>query len=279
MQKSTLTSLTSTFESHRHEYEWVEFWYARELQSLLGYTTWRNFELVIEKAIIACRNAKQKPADHFAGVDKPIISGKWGTQIVDDYRLTRYACYLIAQNGDARKEEIAFAMSYFAFSTRKLELIEERLEEIERVQARESLTDTEKVFSGLLYERGIDGAGFARIRSSGDRAFFWGFTTDDMKHRLGMVTSKKPLADHLPTVTLKAKDFATALTNHNISAKNLSTESSITHDHTKNNHNVRKLLLDEGVIPEQLPASEDIQKVKRKLGSQEKKILKEMESK
>ena len=276
MQKSTLTSLTSTFESHRHEYEWVEFWYARELQNLLGYTAWRNFEFVIERAILACRNAKQKPTDHFAGVDKPIISWKWGTQIVDDYRLTRYACYLIAQNGDSRKQEIAFAMSYFAFSTRKLELIEERLEEIERVQARESLTDTEKVFSWLLYERGIDGAGFARIRSSGDRAFFWWHTTEDMKHRLGIWTTKKPLADHLPTVTLKAKDFATALTNHNITEKWLYTESHITSDHTKNNQNVRKLLLDEGIVPEQLPPAEDVQKVKRRLWSQEKKILKDM---
>lgn len=277
MQHSTLTSLTSTFESHRHEYEWVEFWYARELQHLLGYTTWRNFELVIDKAIIASRNAKQKPTDHFAGIDKPIEWGKGATQIVDDYRLTRYGCYLIAQNGDARKEQIAFAMSYFAFSTRRLELIEERLEEIERVQARESLTDTEKVFSGLLYERGIDSGWFARIRSSGDRAFFWGYTTEDMKHRLGMWATKKPLADHLPTVTLKAKDFATALTNHNITEKWLSSEQSITVDHTKNNQNIRKLLLDEGIIPEQLPPAEDIQKVKRKLSSQEKKILKDMQ--
>ncbi len=175
----------------RSYHRWGE---ARELQHLLGYTTWRNFELVIEKAIMACRNAKQKPTDHFAGVDKPIEWGKGAIQMVDDYRLTRYACYLIAQNGNPQKQEIAFAMSYFAFSTRKLELIEERLEEIERVQARASLTDTEKVFSGLLYERGIDGAGFARIRSSGDRTFFWGFTTEDMKSRLGIWTTKKPLA-------------------------------------------------------------------------------------
>ena len=276
MQKSTLTSLTSTFESHRHEHEWVEFWYARELQGLLGYDRWESFERLIERAIVACRNSKQKPIDHFRGVAKMVSVGSSAEREIQDYHLTRYACYLIAQNGDSRKQEIAFAMSYFAFSTRRLELIEERFEEIERVQARVSLTDTEKVFSWLLYERGIDGAGFARIRSSGDRAFFWGHTTEDMKHRLGMWTSKKPLADHLPTVTLKAKDFATALTNHNITEKWLHTESHITLDHTKNNQNIRKLLLDEGIIPEQLAPAEDVEKVKRRLWSQEKKILKDM---
>lgn len=274
MKKDTITSLTKNFESFRHEENWVEFWYARELQKLLWYDKWENFNQVIEKAKIACYKSKQSIEDHFADVRKMVSLGSEAKRGVEDYKLSRYSCYLIAQNWDPRKEVIAFAMSYFAFQTRKQELLEKRIEEIERIVDRDKLTSTEKEFSRLIYEAWVDKFGFARIRNSWDTAFFWWNTTKSMKKIL-KIPSSRAIADFLPSITIKAKDFATEITNFNIKKNSLNKESKITNEHVKNNKNVRNLLLKEKIVPEKLPKEEDIQKIKRKLFKQDKAIIKQ----
>ena len=274
MKKEIVSRLHSSFELAVHQTEDVEFWFARDLQELLGYTQWRNFVQVIDKAKIACTNAQQNAADHFADVSKMVDVGSGAKREIDDMILTRYACYLVAQNGDPRKDEIAFAMNYFAVQTRKQELLEQRLKEWERLQAREKLTISEKELSGLIFQKGIDNAGFARIRSKGDQALFGGKTTLDMKARLG-IPGNRPLADFLPTITIKAKDFANELTNVNIRKADLKTEDAITNEHVKNNRDVRGLLQKSGIKPENLPAEEDVKKIERKVKSEDKKLLKE----
>ena len=265
--------MKKTFDDIMHTTEdgSVEFWYARELMECLGYATWRRFKEAIERAKESCESAGIEVSDHFAGTGKMIDLPKGAKREVDDIMLTRYACYLIAQNGDPRKEEIAFAQSYFAVQTRKQELIEERIAYIERTEARGKLRESEKRLSQNIYERGVDDAGFGRIRSRGDQALFGGKSTQDMKKKLG-VSDKRPLADFLPTLTIAAKNLATEMTNYNVEEKDLQGESAITVEHVENNISVRDMLGQRGIKPENLPASEDIKKLERRVKREEKKL-------
>ena len=220
----------------------------------------------------------ERVSDHFVDVNKMVILGSGSQREVEDIALTRYACYLIAQNGNAAKSEIAFAQTYFAVQTRRQEIIEQRLLDIARVTAREKLSKSEKKLSGIIYERGVDDKGFAIIRSKGDQALFGGFSTNDMKSKL-QVPRTRPLADFLPTLTIKAKDFATELTSHNVTEKDLKGETNISKEHVDNNRAVRRMLIERGVKPEQLPPSEDLKKVQRRLDGDEKKVTKEAKKK
>jgi DNA-damage-inducible protein D len=278
MKKEQIQQLFAQFENICYLYNGIECWSARELQLLLGYAKWDNFSKVIDKAKTAAQNAEIKLTDHFADIGKMVDLGSGSQRKIEDTALTRYACYLIAQNGDASKPEIAFAQTYFAVQTRKQEIIEQRLLDIARVSAREKLSKSEKKLSGIIYERGVDDRVFAVIRSKGDAALFGGFSTNEMKRKL-LIANTRPLADFLPTLTIKAKDFATELTSHNVLEKDLKGEKQITVEHVDNNKAVRKMLLERGVKPEALPPSEDVKKVQRKLKVDEKQILKEAKSK
>jgi DNA-damage-inducible protein D len=273
MHKEIIVKLNKTFEESAFEQGGVEYWMARDVQKLLDYTEWRNFVQVIDKAKIACTNSGQDMDNHFVDVNKMVALGSGSERQIDDMVLTRYACYLIAQNGDPRKEQIAFAQSYFAMQTRKQELLEKRIALVERVRAREKLADTESELSGIAYQRGLDGQGFARLRSKGDHALFGGHTTLDMKKKLG-VPVKRPLADFLPTITIKAKDLAAEITSFNTKKKDLRGEESLTAEHVKNNKDVRQLLGKSGIRPEALPPEEDVKKLKRHLEAENRKLLK-----
>jgi DNA-damage-inducible protein D len=273
MDKSIIVKLQKTFEDYAKEVDGLEFWFARDLQIILGYVQWRNLLAIIDKAKEACKNSKQDVSDHFADVSKKVSLGSKSEREIEDIMLTRYACYLIAQNGDSRKEEIAFAQSYFAIQTRKQELIEKRIALQERFVARNKLIASETELSKLIYERGVDDEGFSRIRSRGDEALFGGFNTSQMKNKL-KVPNKKPLADFLPTVTITAKNLATEITNFNVRKDNLNGEEHITKEHVRNNSDVRKLLINRGIKPEELPVEEDIKKLERKVKKNEKIIAK-----
>lgn len=253
-----------------------EIWFARDLQPLLGYARWENFQVAINRAVESCKTQGVNVDDHFREVTKMVTLGSGATREVQDYMLTRYACYLIAQNGDPRKEQIAFAQSYFAVQTRKAELIEERLNHISRLETRERLRASEKQLSQNIYERGVDEKGFGRIRSKGDTALFGGHTTEDMKQRLG-IKGTRPLADFLPTLTIAAKNLATEMTNYNVEKADLYGETSITREHIQNNRSVREMLGKRGIKPEELPAAEDIKKLERRVAAEEKKLEKSAE--
>ena len=273
MRSDIVQRLHKNFEDYIHVKDGTEFWFARELQTLLGYAEWRNFLNVIEKAQESCKNSNHVILDHFVDVNKMVSLGSGSEREIEDIILTRYACYLVAQNGDPRKEEIAFAQSYFAVQTRKQEIIEEHIRLSERLKAREQLKDSETELSRNIYERGVDDTGFARIRSKRDRALFGGYTTHEMKERL-TIPETRPLADFLPAVTITAKNFATEITNFNVVRDDLQGEESITGEHVQNNQDVRELLLKRGIRPEDLPPEEDLKKLERRVTSQEKYLAK-----
>ena len=258
MDTQSILTYKSTFDSIMHEIiaddgSKLEVWYARELQTVCGYARWENFQVAINRAKDACNSQNINTDDHFRDVTKTIPM-----------------CYLIAQNGDPKKEEIAFAQSYFAVQTRRAELIAERLQLQQRLEKREELRASEKHLSQNIYERGVDDKGFGRIRSKGDAALFGGVTTEQMKKRLGVKSGA--LADYLPQVTIAAKNLATEMTNYNVEAKNLYGEPSITTEHVQNNRTVRDMMGQRGIKPEELPPAEDIKKVERRVAKEEKAL-------
>lgn len=268
--KSDFDAIMHTIPSEDGNIE-VEVWFARELQTLLGYSRWENFEVAIRRAVQSCNTQNINVDNHFREVTKMVSLGSGSQREITDYMFTRFACYLIAQNGDPKKEEIAFAQGYFALQTRKAELIAEHIEQLSRLETRARLRSSEKQLSQNIYQRGVDDKGYGRIRSKGDAVLFGGHTTEDMKNRLG-IKSTRPLADFLPTLTIAAKNLATEMTNYNVEEKNLQGESTICFEHQQNNASVRRMLIQRGITPENLPPAEDIKKVERRVVSNQKKI-------
>ena len=276
MKTETIQKLQNQFDSliQRIPNEDLAFWFARDLMAPLGYVRWENFQTAVRRAVESCKTTGYDPDNHFRGVTKMVRLGSGAERAIEDFMLTRYACYLIAQNGDPRKEPIAFAQSYFAIQTRKQELIKDRMRLQARLDARERLRESEKTLSQNIYERGVDDAGFGRIRSKGDAALFGGYTTQVMKDKYG-ITKTRPLADFLPTLTIAAKHLATEMTNHNVQQDDLRGEPAITGEHIQNNTSVRDMLGQRGIQPEKLSPEEDIKKLERHVKSDEKKLEKQ----
>ena len=270
-----ITILQANLNSLVHQIDGsdIEFWYARDLQKILDYERWENFENVINKAKNSCETAGFDCKDHFRDITKMVTLGSGAERAIDDIMLTRYACYLVAQNGDTKKEPVAYAQTYFAIQTRRQELLDQQNDVEERLEARAKLRASETKLSENIYQRGVDDKGFGRIRSKGDGALFGGFNTANMKSKLN-IPKNRALADFLPTVTITAKNLATEITNHNVKQKNLQGETNITEEHIENNTSVRGLLVERGIKPENLPASEDIKKLERKTN----RLTKENES-
>jgi DNA-damage-inducible protein D len=272
MKKEIIVRLSNSFEEAAHVEQDVEYWMARDLQVLFEYSSWENFLNVIEKAKTACENAKSLINSHFREVMKMVDLGAGNQRGISDFMISRYGCYLVAQNGDARKASIAFAQSYFALQTRKQELLEKHIATLERLEARHKLTQTEKELSSVLYQHGVDDAGFARIRSKGDQALFGGNTTIEMKQKL-QVPENRALADFLPTITIKAKDFASEITHFKVKKENLQGENQIKEEHVKNNQGVRHTLIERGIYPEELPPEEDVKKLERRLKKERERVV------
>ena len=274
MEKKDIEKRKLVFDQYSNtDDDGVEYWLARDIMKPLGYTQWRNFETAIKRAMVSCETAKTPVQNHFAEVSKMVGLGSGSTRELKDYKLTRYACYLIAQNGDPRKDEIALAQAYFAIKARTQELLEQRVAEIQRLQSRKALAETEKQLAGVAFERGVDSRGFARIKSQGDRALFGGHDTKAMKKKLG-ISGNKPLADVLPDVTIAAKNLAGAMTAHNVAERDLHGVTSIQNEHVGNNVSVRSTLVERGIYPENLPAEEDTKKVERRLKADERSLPK-----
>lgn len=274
MEKKDIEKRKLVFDQYSNtDDDGVEYWLARDIMKPLGYTQWRNFETAIKRAMVSCETAKTPVQNHFAEVSKMVGLGSGSTRELKDYKLTRYACYLIAQNGDPRKDEIALAQAYFAIKARTQELLEQRVAEIQRLQSRKALAETEKQLASVAFERGVDSRGFAKIKSQGDRALFGGHDTKAMKKRLG-ISGNKPLADVLPDVTIAAKNLAGAMTAHNVAERDLHGVTSIQNEHVGNNVSVRSTLVERGIYPENLPAEEDTKKVERRLKADERSLPK-----
>jgi len=275
MKQELIRELFEKFEAASRQIHGIECWSARELQELFGYKDWNIFLKTVDKAKSACENSGEMVTNHFVELPNPVADENAETTAIKDIALTRYGCYLVTQNGDPSKNEISFAQTYYAVQTRRQEIIEQRLLDISRVAARDKLSKSEKKLSGILYERNVDDKGFSTIRSEGDKAFFGGFSTGEMKKKLS-VPDNRPLADFLPTLTIKAKDFAVELTSYNVVEKDLHGEEAIVKEHVDNNKAIRNMLEERGITPESLPAAEDVKKVKRKLENADKKVLKEV---
>ena len=257
--KDLVLRLAKSFDEYAHIEDGCEYWLARDLMELLGYSQWRRFEDAIKRAVVSCETTKIPVEHHFLDVRKMVTLGSGARREIADYQLTRYACYLLAMNGDPRKDEIAFAQSYFAVQTRKSEVIAERMSAIKRIAVRDQLTESEKRLSQNIYERGVDDRGFGRIRSKGDTALFGGRSTQQMKEKYEVKSA--PLADVLPAVTIAAKNLTTEMTNLNVEKHDMHGEHRITEEHVDNNVSVRGMLGNRGIVPEDLPPEEDIKKL------------------